>query len=149
MECVYSIVAKVDALKALTQYGDGVGFGGSTVRVRLGTADICAVDTIAPQDGVCALIGSVMLLSELLTVQVVIKAVPVSFTVMLSVSVAEYVPSFAVSTRVNTVLSVTEGAVKVVEGAEALANVMRWGGGRTGLRPCVRYGIIVGIRGRA
>ena len=66
-----------------------------------------------------------MFLSELLTVQVVTKAAPVSFTVTFSVSVADSMPSFAVSARVKVVSPVTEGASKVVEGAEALANVMR------------------------
>ena len=66
-----------------------------------------------------------MPLSELLAAQVVIKAAPVSFTVMFSMSVADCMLSFAVSVMVKVVSPVTAGATKVVEGAETLVNVMR------------------------
>ena len=68
--------------------------------------------------------GRVMLLSESLTAHVVIKAVLVSFTVTCRVSATGCVPSCAVRTRVKAVSSVTAGAIKVVEGAEVLANAM-------------------------
>ena len=74
-------------------------------------------------------IGRVMIGSRLVVVQVVMNAAPVSFTVTFSASVAYCVPSCMVSVMVKVVSSVTEGATKVVEGIEALANVMRGAAG--------------------
>ena len=75
-------------------------------------------------------IGRVMPLSELVAAHVVINAAPVSLTVTFSASAADCVPSCAVSVRVKVVSPVTAGAIKVVEDAEALINVM---GGASGL----------------